>query len=91
MPETYGLSSSEEGCTPCGCDIGGSIDNDCDVITGQCKCRPHMTGRNCSTPKQHYFIPVLHTVVEAEDAFTICTNEQYPGVSFRLCSIQKKY
>lgn len=67
-PETYGLSESEDGCTPCDCDIGGSYDNFCDVITGQCRCRPHMTGRTCSQPKQNYFIHQLTMVHEAEVA-----------------------
>ncbi|TMW54832.1 hypothetical protein DOY81_000065 [Sarcophaga bullata] len=65
-PQTYGLSESEDGCTPCDCDIGGSYDNFCDVINGQCRCRPHMTGRTCSQPKQNYFIHQLVMVHEAE-------------------------
>lgn len=83
MPETFGLSDSQDGCTPCDCDVGGALDNDCDVITGQCRCRPHMTGRNCSQPKQHYYIPTLHVVQEAEAPLTICTtqNQNYYGVS----------
>ncbi|XP_037959538.1 laminin subunit beta-1 [Teleopsis dalmanni] len=67
-PETYGLSESEEGCSPCDCDLGGSYDNFCDVISGQCRCRPHMSGRTCATPKQNYFIPQLTQVYEAETA-----------------------
>ncbi|XP_073827458.1 laminin subunit beta-1 [Musca autumnalis] len=64
--QTYGLSESEDGCTPCDCDAGGSYDNFCDVITGQCRCRPHMTGRRCAQPKQNYFIPQLQLTHEAE-------------------------
>jgi hypothetical protein len=37
MPETYGLSEGRDGCNPCNCDAGGSMDNNCDVITGQCR------------------------------------------------------
>jgi len=66
MPETYGLSDSPEGCALCNCDAGGSYDNYCDVISGQCRCRPHMTGRTCAHPKQNYFIPTLTQVHEAE-------------------------
>lgn len=71
MPETYGLSSSEDGCAPCGCDLGGAYDTECDVINGQCRCRPHMQGRNCSIPKQNYFVPTMHKVVEAEMPYTV--------------------
>ncbi len=30
------------GCKPCDCDVGGSFDNNCDVMTGQCACRPNI-------------------------------------------------
>ncbi|KAH8410464.1 hypothetical protein KR215_007376 [Drosophila sulfurigaster] len=66
QPETFGLSESEDGCTLCNCDPGGSYDSFCDVLTGQCRCRSHMTGRTCSQPKQNYFIPYLPVVHDAE-------------------------
>ncbi|KAJ8950386.1 hypothetical protein NQ314_007925 [Rhamnusium bicolor] len=57
----------KDGCQPCDCDPGGSYDNFCDVITGQCKCREHMTGRNCDIPKQQYFTASLDFLLyEAE-------------------------
>lgn len=31
----------------CGCDIGGSIDESCDQISGHCTCRPRVTGKQC--------------------------------------------
>lgn len=37
LPEYYGLSVDRDGCKPCDCDMGGSYDNLCDVITGQCR------------------------------------------------------
>ena len=37
VPKYWGLSDSPEGCKPCLCDIGGSLDEYCDVLTGQCK------------------------------------------------------
>ena len=42
----YGLSLDDpDGCKPCDCDIGGSLDRQCDVLTGQCQCRANLTGR----------------------------------------------
>lgn len=82
MPETFGLSDSHDGCTMCDCDPGGALDNNCDVITGQCRCRPNMTGRTCSTPKQNHFIPSLHNVYEAEiPHVTECDSHSSYGVS----------
>lgn len=37
LPEHYGLSEHPDGCQPCDCDRGGSLDNNCDVLNGQCK------------------------------------------------------
>ncbi|XP_055695879.1 laminin subunit beta-1 [Lutzomyia longipalpis] len=81
MPETYGLSDSHDGCSPCNCDSGGALDNNCDVSTGQCRCRPNMTGRMCHIPLQNHFIPSLQKIYEAEEA--ICTGFS----SYGNCSI----
>lgn len=82
MPETFGLSDGRDGCTLCECDPGGSLDNNCDVITGHCRCRPNMSGRTCSTPKQHYFIPSLHNIYEVEMTHvTECVPHSSFGVS----------
>lgn len=82
MPETYGLSDSQDGCTPCDCNAGGSMDNHCDVITGQCRCRANMGGRNCSHPIQNTFIPPLQGVYEAEIShITLCDSHSNYGVS----------
>lgn len=95
LPEYYGLSEDRDGCKPCDCDEGGSYDNLCDVVTGQCRsvvstkkynsakvsflmrlmmkhtfrCRPHVMGRNCSSPEQGYFAGLPdHFTYEAEIA-----------------------
>jgi len=46
-PQHYQLSDYPDFCEPCDCDFTGALDNDCDVSTGQCKCRPHVAGRRC--------------------------------------------
>ena len=70
LPEHYGLSQeNEQGCTPCDCDIGGSYDNNCDVDTGQCKCRPHINGRRCDEIEDEYFTGSLDFLIfEGENA-----------------------
>ncbi|KAG5872836.1 hypothetical protein JTB14_008163 [Gonioctena quinquepunctata] len=35
---------SKEGCHSCNCDLVGSYNQSCDLITGQCYCRPGVTG-----------------------------------------------
>ena len=69
QPHYYGLSADEEGCKYCDCDPGGALSNDCDHATGQCQCRPHVTGRRCDQPEEGYFVPFLdHRTYEAENA-----------------------
>lgn len=40
----------EEGgkCVPCECNPHGSVSDECHELTGQCNCRPGITGRDCS-------------------------------------------
>ncbi|CAL4059747.1 unnamed protein product, partial [Meganyctiphanes norvegica] len=59
------------GCSACGCNIGGSVDNACDKSTGQCRCRPRVTGQRCDQPLQlHYFPTYYQLKYEAEDGVT---------------------
>ncbi|XP_047624670.1 laminin subunit gamma-3 [Phacochoerus africanus] len=42
-------SLPEDKCVPCSCNPGGSVGEQqpCDLVTGQCSCLPHVTGRDC--------------------------------------------
>uniref|UniRef100_A0A915C6Q9 Laminin subunit beta-1 n=2 Tax=Parascaris TaxID=6254 RepID=A0A915C6Q9_PARUN len=69
LPEHYGLSEEPDGCRACDCDIGGAVDNYCDVISGQCKCRAHFSGRRCDTADSSYYCANIdHYTYEAEQA-----------------------
>ncbi|XP_029679159.1 laminin subunit alpha-1-like [Formica exsecta] len=55
----YGSPGLPDGkCVPCGCNLAGSLSDTCDGETGQCKCRPGSTGRDCSqcTAYRHVYI-----------------------------------
>ncbi|KAM9308338.1 laminin subunit alpha-1 [Gastrophryne carolinensis] len=46
----FGKPSEPDGsCQLCDCNPSGSLHNHCDRITGQCACKPGMTGRRCDT------------------------------------------
>ncbi|CAD6197231.1 unnamed protein product [Caenorhabditis auriculariae] len=73
----YNLQNYNQlGCEPCNCNIGGSLRSECDLKTGQCKCRPRVTGLACDRPiENHYFPSLWHHQYEAEDGYT---EEQRP-------------
>lgn len=57
--------------TDCGCDVGGASSSICDKSSGQCFCRPRITGQTCKKPLQTHYFPTLHQYqVEAEDGTT---------------------
>nr|XP_033782232.1 laminin subunit beta-2 isoform X2 [Geotrypetes seraphini] len=69
LPEHWALSHDLQGCRPCDCDIGGAWDNQCAIENGQCRCRSHMVGRQCSQVKSGYYrISLDHYIYEAESA-----------------------
>ncbi|XP_054719477.1 laminin subunit alpha-like [Uloborus diversus] len=90
---TFGLDSDDLfGCKDCGCDIGGSVNNVCDKDSGQCACRPRISGRRCDSPLQTHFFPTMFQhQFEIEDGRTsVGTQVRYgyeenvfPGFSWR--------
>nr|XP_054772039.1 laminin-like protein epi-1 [Lytechinus pictus] len=69
---TYRLDASNPiGCQDCNCDVGGSVHAACNKETGQCVCRPRVTGVTCDMPEANHFVPDLHQMkFEAEDGYT---------------------
>nr|CAD7256718.1 unnamed protein product [Timema shepardi] len=69
---TYNLQENNLfGCSDCGCDIGGSVDDVCNKETGECVCRPRITGRTCKEPLQTHYYPTLYQFqYEVEDGHT---------------------
>ncbi|XP_077867614.1 laminin subunit alpha-5-like, partial [Saccoglossus kowalevskii] len=56
------------GCQACGCDLGGARDENCDKSTGQCVCKPRVSGRTCDRPLDvHFFHNLYHIKYEIED------------------------
>lgn len=41
---------NSDGCEPCECDPTESYSMYCDQVSGQCPCKPHVTGRRCDIP-----------------------------------------
>nr|XP_004542775.1 laminin subunit alpha-3 isoform X3 [Maylandia zebra] len=44
-----------DGALPCDCDTSGSTGSVCDAVGGQCPCRPHVIGRQCTKCATGYF------------------------------------
>lgn len=45
----------ESSISACNCDLKGSVDDDCDPCTSQCKCRPSVGGLNCDECLDGFF------------------------------------
>ncbi|XP_047444954.1 laminin subunit alpha-3-like isoform X2 [Mugil cephalus] len=59
------------GCQGCRCDVGGAIGMACDEVSGQCRCRMNVIGRQCTEPAPSYYFPTLHQLkFEVEDGTT---------------------
>ncbi|XP_050719892.1 agrin-like isoform X2 [Eriocheir sinensis] len=42
------IQHGNNGCLPCGCSLFGSVRDDCEQMTGQCVCKPGITGKKCN-------------------------------------------
>ncbi|XP_073347774.1 laminin subunit alpha-3-like [Pagrus major] len=59
------------GCQGCQCDVGGAVGMACDEMSGQCRCRGNVVGRQCTEPAPSYYFPTLHQLkFEIEDGTT---------------------
>ena len=56
-------------CSPCNCDVGGSLSTICDINTGKCLCRTGVTGMTCTEVDGKRFFPFIdHYIYEAEES-----------------------
>lgn len=83
--------SSEQGCQPCNCNIGGSVNAQCDQTTGACLCREGVQGRTCSELQEnHFFRGIDYLILEAEDGVGVSNpviisdmqNRLFTGIGF---------
>ncbi|XP_031422229.1 agrin isoform X3 [Clupea harengus] len=42
------VTENISGCTPCNCDAGGSVRDDCEQMSGLCSCKPGVRGMKCN-------------------------------------------
>ncbi|KAJ8002829.1 hypothetical protein DPEC_G00163040 [Dallia pectoralis] len=69
LPGYWGLGNTVYPCSSCDCDHGGAYSSMCSPVEGQCRCRPNMVDRRCSTPAPGHFLAGLDFYLyEAENA-----------------------
>lgn len=65
------FGTSLYGCKQCDCDIGGSASPICNKQSGECRCHPRITSRDCTRPLQLHYYPTLYQLkYEYEDGLT---------------------
>ncbi|RWS31675.1 Laminin subunit alpha-like protein [Leptotrombidium deliense] len=82
---TYGFHSIL-GCQECNCNLRGSENKQCDLVTGNCTCRNNIIGRTCNTCKRGYASFPHCTLCDCDIRGTteeICNKES------RLCYCKK--
>ncbi|KAI8788951.1 laminin subunit alpha [Biomphalaria glabrata] len=85
----YNLTSDNLlGCTPCNCNAGGSVHQNCDKQTGQCICiSQNIQGRICDRVNQGFYYPSSHSIyTELEDSIgdvVVNRNPLFAGFSGR--------
>ncbi len=94
---TFGLMPEDPlGCRDCGCDVGGSSHGACDKTTGQCVCKPRVTGIMCNEPlPTHYFPDLFQHRFEIEGGSTPDNGRlrvgfdenEFPGFSYLAYAI----
>ncbi|KAK3595812.1 hypothetical protein CHS0354_014628 [Potamilus streckersoni] len=54
IPKYYGFRN-KSGCIECGCNDTGAYNLLCSDISGECNCKPYLTGRTCDKCKDQYW------------------------------------
>lgn len=49
------VAAYNDGALPCNCDASGSTETICSAVGGQCPCRPHVIGRQCTKCATGYY------------------------------------
>ena len=90
-PQPEHCCLTAEGCSPCGCDIGGSSSLDCHPTSGRCSCRDGVTGERCDSLAEDHFI---FTHLPLNEATQLALGGQYalwvkihPEVGEEMCAL----
>ncbi|XP_070542660.1 laminin subunit alpha-like isoform X2 [Ptychodera flava] len=80
----YGMTvANPDGCEPCGCNVGGSVDETCSPSTGECTCWNNIIGRQCDSVEVESYFPDVHFInAEFEsmnDPQWFADSDTYPG------------
>ena len=69
-PGYYQATSNDtEGCRPCNCNAGGALGSECNMLTGQCRCKQGIFGLTCSETIPGFYFPTIDYLrLEAEQA-----------------------
>ena len=69
----------------CDCNPGGSLSNICEKKSGQCRCRPNVTGRRCDRSAFSFFyFPLLFSIFCFEFS---TSSENTLGIFYTQCFV----